>query len=208
MRRVLIAGAVATLSLPLLAGSPALAQTSNPYALCDNAAGALCLADANGATNGGNPIIMYTNETRDAQDIAFAPVPANSPYNCSGIVASGCPFTGAASYLDSTYANDSVVEINFDEVGSYPYNGCAGLAAGTANVALESCSAAAADSVWVIAPPKSGSYCSFVNVGYTNEIAEPEVLAGSTTSGDQATVSVWFNGGTQQWLQSTLDDYC
>jgi hypothetical protein len=197
MRKVLIAAASAALLSPLLAISPALA-TVNDQSLCDNASVGLCLNDANGASNGGNPIIMYTLDNDDSQYTTFPTPPPNDL--CSGVVSANCPFTGAAKGLDSNYSGDNIVEIKFPQVKGG--NGCAGLASGN-EVALESCSDSNSTSLWVEAH-YSGIYSSFVNVGWTNEQAgsddgEPLVLTGSTTSGAQATVTQWVANGEQQW---------
>jgi hypothetical protein len=206
----------AILSAALLAGPAALAavpaNASTNQSMCDNTSSSTpCLNDENGGSAGGNAIIMFRQDSDDSQNIQ---------YKLVGYVGTDGydPFTD--DNLDNTYHGDAVVEIWFENVGSSPTNGCAGLTnngSGGFNtgVVLESCKAEAVDSLWILAPPAAGSsstYCSAVNQGATNTSAgSSEVMVLTGGNGVQATVSQWNNSATQRWEWggiSNIEPYC
>ena len=105
--------------------------------------------------------------------------------------ANSCPFLD--SNFDRNYNGDPIVHI---ELGSHTA-GCASAQGDPpTNVALEACSGAPA--AWVeISNPKGGS--GFVNIADTNDDGSVEVLEGTSTASNQATISGWVAGYLQGW---------
>jgi len=204
MRRILIAAAAA-LALPLIMTAQANAAAPGShrapvrpdapavtgYEICDLGANYLCLNDVADGTAGGTKINLNSGGPEYAGE--FWVIASYSPGGCGSEVsaANGCPFSDKT--LDSRYNTDSIVHL---ELGSHT-SGCAAAQGDPpTNVALESCSVPEAG--WVeIGNPKGGS--AFVNIANTNEDGSLEVLNGTSTAGDQATIGDWVAGYLQAW---------
>jgi hypothetical protein len=186
---------------------PAGAQASTYLPACNFApTQGLCLNDANGHSNGGNPIIMYKQDPDASQDLVanFDGTPCGYTaivvYNASD-PSKDCPFSD--DQLDKNYQGDSIETLNFDDVGS---NSCLGTPGSSEVAALEGCSTDGNYVAWV-ADCANAVQCSgggtpqwaFVNVYWTNEEGTPQVLNGNNTSGTQATLDKWVDGDFQLW---------
>jgi len=204
MRRILIAAAAA-LALPLImtvqanaavpASHPAPVRPVTPAVtgseVCDLGANFLCLNDVGDATTGGTPINLNSGGPEYAGEFWLV-----EPYSLSGCgtkvsSADGCPFVD--SNFDRNYNGDQIDHI---ELGSHT-SGCASAQGDPpTNVAPEACSDA--EAAWVaISNPKGGS--GFVNIADTNNDGSVEALEGTSTAGDQATISDWVAGYLQGW---------
>jgi hypothetical protein len=194
MAIIAIFSAAALASFTLQSVVPASASTN--LSMCDNVSGSStpCLNDQGGDSAGGTPIIMYKQDSDASQNMAFYPIGQINVNHYD-------PFEGPASSLNSTYSGDEVVQLSFESVGSG--SGCAALkTSGDLSVVLEDCGAAVPTD-WVLAPPKTGTYCSVVNIGSTNTKSTytkvmTMVMTGNNDGG-QAVVSQWDNSAAQRW---------